>query len=737
MAKTYRLEVSKKFRTRASEQLSEAINARGRRWLLRGMLATNGWKRLTRDVPIDEDEELAELLDPPNPAVATFLGVELGDKSTQAPAHARRRLKAHYRALMQERLPPFSNSRCLMDELGLSELESDIVLFSVLIKRQRGFRTGLSWLGRAADQEDVFMSLAACLGASREAIAQAFRSDGALSASGLVWLDADSEDETIDNWISVLPGLTQQLDQPQLSAATLLSRYLRTSVEPPRALEDFTHLGQPLVVLRRLIEGALRRHTKGVNVLLYGPTGTGKTAVVHALATAVGAQLLEVSVSDDGGEALDRKARIQALRFVGRLGAQGDSALILFDEVEDYFTNGSDFLYESRGAVGPGKGFTSELLESSAVPTFWITNNLEGIDPALRRRFDLILEFGLLPRSARGRVATQYLEPLGIGDTSLVARLTAHERLAPGLIARAARAVELSETHDLTERTQAFECVLNGHLSALGLGDVPPSPRLELPYGLRYLALAVDPLALITSLRVKPEGRLLFYGLSGTGKSALARYLANELGLPFLKKRASDLLTPFVGETEQAIQAMFRGAHEQRALLVLDECDSFLRARTGARYSWEVSLVNEMLTQMEDFNGIFIATTNLLDDLDDASLRRFDLKLAFGELKPEQATALFADILEQTGRPISDLERQHWRVRLTTLNALTPGDFQAAVRGLSMLGIVLAPESLFRALHTECALKLHGRNLNPFGFTAPSAQACRSDSELVNTPPRM
>jgi len=88
MTEIYRQERSKKSRIRASERLSEAITARGRRWLLRGMLATNAWKRLTRDVPKDEDEELADLLDPPNPAVATFLGVAPGDLATQPPVHA-------------------------------------------------------------------------------------------------------------------------------------------------------------------------------------------------------------------------------------------------------------------------------------------------------------------------------------------------------------------------------------------------------------------------------------------------------------------------------------------------------------------------------------------------------------------------------------------------------------------------------------------------------------------------
>ncbi|SFV60837.1 ATPase, AAA family [hydrothermal vent metagenome] len=90
----------------------------------------------------------------------------------------------------------------------------------------------------------------------------------------------------------------------------------------------------------------------------------------------------------------------------------------------------------------------------------------------------------------------------------------------------------------------------------------------------------------------------------------------------------------WVGGTEKNIANAFREAKEEKAVLVFDEVDSFLADRTGAKQSWEVTQVNEMLVQMENFDGIFIATTNLMDNLDRASLRRFDLKLEFSYLKP-------------------------------------------------------------------------------------------------------
>jgi transitional endoplasmic reticulum ATPase len=91
----------------------------------------------------------------------------------------------------------------------------------------------------------------------------------------------------------------------------------------------------------------------------------------------------------------------------------------------------------------------------------------------------------------------------------------------------------------------------------------------------------------------------LLSGPPGTGKSAWVRYLADRMGLEVLQKRASDLLGPFVGETEANIAAAFAEARESGAFLIFDEADSLLGDRGGAERSWEVSQVNEMLTWME------------------------------------------------------------------------------------------------------------------------------------------
>ena len=131
----------------------------------------------------------------------------------------------------------------------------------------------------------------------------------------------------------------------------------------------------------------------------------------------------------------------------------------------------------------------------------------------------------------------------------------------------------------------------------------------------------------------------------------------------------------WVGETEKNIAESFQQAETERAILLIDEVEGFLQDRRAARYSWEVTGVNEMLTWMESFPGVFIASTNLRDNLDQAALRRFDLKIKFDYLLPRQSQALlesYCNIL------YLDTPNDALAVRLGQLNNVTPGDFAAS-----------------------------------------------------------
>ena len=152
----------------------------------------------------------------------------------------------------------------------------------------------------------------------------------------------------------------------------------------------------------------------------------------------------------------------------------------------------------------------------------------------------------------------------------------------------------------------------------------------------------------------------------------------------------------YVGQTEAQIAEAFEEAERTKSILFFDEADSFLQDRTGAHQNHEVSKVNEILTRMENFKGIFIAATNFEQTLDSACRRRFAMKLGFGYLKPEGVHEIWNAFFPNVECPES----------VTRLPMLTPGDFNAVNGRLCYLPeSARTPERIEGELRKELAAK--------------------------------
>jgi SpoVK/Ycf46/Vps4 family AAA+-type ATPase len=483
------------------------------------------------------------------------------------------------------------------------------------------------------------------------------------------------------------------------------SNFLRTS-PPCLGLGDYPHLAADLQILAGYLRRAMAKRQAGVNVLFHGAPGTGKTELAKALAEHLGTPLFEIAVDDRYGAVHRGEARFGAFQLAqGVLGGE-PSPLILFDEIEDAFPRASDEQDNSRGSRnGSGrKGWINRLLQENRVPAFWITNTRMVLDPAYLRRFDYVLEVGVPPRSVRAKVLDRYLSDLPV-TSQWKAMIAEHDGLTPAGIERAAKVARIVlETRPGMDADAVVDRVLGNSLEALGSPrhprTMPPSAttyRLDVLNTDRDLGLVCD------GLKRTGSGRLCLYGPPGSGKTAFGHHLAQVLDRPLLLRRASDLQSKWVGETEQNMARMFQDADADNAVLLLDEADSFLQDRRGAERSWEISQVNEMLTQMETFQGVFIANTNLMESLDQASLRRFDIKVKFGYLGRDQIVTMFRDSVELLGlQPDPSAER-----RVGMLANLTPGDFAAALRQARLVGNPSALE-FADMLVRECAIKVGG-----------------------------
>jgi transitional endoplasmic reticulum ATPase len=217
---------------------------------------------------------------------------------------------------------------------------------------------------------------------------------------------------------------------------------------------------------------------------------------------------------------------------------------------------------------------------------------------------------------------------------------------------------------------------------ALGL-PVPLKQRdAAIPYDIRYVNLrgSHNPETLLAALSRTQRAALCFYGVPGTGKTEFGHHIAKSLGRELIVKSGSDLLSPWVGQTEQLIAQMFEEAADRsdEVVLLLDEADTLLGDRSHARASWEISHTNEFLAQMESFPGLFICTTNLMDRLDAAVLRRFQFRLEFEALRADQLVVLFVQTFGREATPGEAMALQ----RLA--GSAAPADFANIARVLRM-----------------------------------------------------
>jgi ATPase family protein associated with various cellular activities (AAA) len=290
-------------------------------------------------------------------------------------------------------------------------------------------------------------------------------------------------------------------------------------------------------------------------------------------------------------------------------------------------------------------------------------------------------------------------------------------RQAAGLARMLSPPDDTADRQAITERERVIRRAVAQSQKVLGRDHTEGLRDSVTRYSLDHLNIAgrFTPRQIITALRKRPRGSLCFWGIPGAGKTQLAEHIAVELDLPLLMRSASDLLSKWLGETEQHIAAMFDEAEGEGALLFLDEADSFLRDRTLARAEWSVTQVNELLQSMERFEGVFIAATNLMDSMDAAAMRRFTWKLEFKALTAEQAWAMFC--AEADFDPETDsLRAAELEQELGGIPDLAPGDFATVKRQANMLGEQLSPDAWLEQLGAEAKAKMFGLKRQQLGF---------------------
>ncbi|MGY3976613.1 AAA family ATPase [Aeromonas mytilicola] len=612
-----------------------------------------------------------------------------------------------------------------------SPLSLALLRFIAIYTLHRGLQQVIEEAGYADRQGSRLTLLAAMIGFSLEALRHYLSGANWMGEVAFLYREADSLLGVNINMDLLLAEklLTQTLEKP----VELISDVLEEMPPSQLTLEDYGHMQ-----LGALVEHASmlnQQMPSGWNALLWGKPGTGKTQLACLLAGLANLTLFTLR-SEEGANAFRRngmQSRVSELLLAQRLLGRNGSCMLLVDEGDDLLMSGTI-----------AKNRRHQLLEDNPVPVIWTTNDVASIDAACLRRFNWLQQFEFPNPDTRIRLFTKAVRGLGITQQQ-IAHWAERTWLSQADIQRVAnlmRTLGLKRKdaadaieHWLDQRERVFsiesdECSRNpigkraGGKS--GTNEAACAYRMDGEFDAELLNLRgrdgqllqdIDIAELMASLNQAREGRILLHGLLGTGKTALVHHLGKQLGCEVVQKLGSELLHKYVGESEQAMVLAFAEARERNAILFLDEVDSLLTDRRSHHQSWETSQVNELLQQIEHFDGMLVVATNFLDRLDTAVARRFDYQLELCPLLPAQLHgALEGCVDKATLREI--------RSSLPGLGAVTLGDIAVLKRRQRIQRRKLSAAEILGILKKLVTGRERG-NARPIGFLQGSPMVCQ------------
>ena len=516
-------------------------------------------------------------------------------------------------------------------------------------------------------------------------IKKALRHGGSLKKYGLI----ENDFRMVAQISSFLNGLSEK---------PLTDNFYRKYSGKSVALDEHINISQHIEVLETLIRNC--GYKDHVNILLYGTPGTGKTEFCRSLSRHLCRDIYEVNTaSPDERTCTGTRFRLTALHACLNTVKLGKS-IIMIDEADEILNGGSISSALFGGSLrNAEKDILNDYIDNNPGIYFWITNHYKNIEESTRRRFDYSIEFKKLTVQQRVRIWKSCIHKYGLDndfDSCEIAMLAPKYDINTGGIELAVRNYKrftkgMKQQKKHKDKNEIIAKILNTHISLLSEGRKKnDSPKPISCYSIKGLSIKGSiPLNQSLSILKAFSERdysidrnlddlrnmnALLFGPPGTGKTEFAKYIAVETGKRLLSKKGSDLLSMWVGGTEHNIRDAFMEAETEGSILFIDEADGLFTERADARIKrWEITQVNELLSNMEEFKGILICATNFKKNMDAASIRRFNIKIEFDYLELEGKKIFFNRFLGDLSR--KELNKHELEI-LGNIDFLTPGDFK-------------------------------------------------------------
>ncbi|WP_435332976.1 AAA family ATPase [Haloarchaeobius sp. TZWWS8] len=487
--------------------------------------------------------------------------------------------------------------------------------------------------------------------------------------------------------------------------------------------EDIGGLDDELELVREMVELPLSEPDlfRKLNidpprgVLLYGPPGTGKTLIAKAVANEVNAEFITISgpeiMSKYKGDSEER------IRRTFEQAREKAPAIIFFDEIDSIAGKRDEESDVENRVVAQLLSLMDGLESRGDVVVIGATNRIDSLDPALRRggRFDREIEIGVPDERGRREILDVHTRGMPLAEDVDLDRIAARTHGFVGAdldsVASEAAMVAIRNRPADDEGRRAwnedpkvsradFEAALASvEPSAMreyiaekpnvtfddvgGLHDAKQTLRESIEWPLSYGPL-------FEAARTNPPSGVLLYGPPGTGKTLLARALAGETGVNFIRVDGPELLDRYVGESEKAVRKVFERARQAAPSIVfLDEIDAVAGERGDDGHEVTERVVSQLLTELdglaENPNLVVVAATNRKEFLDRALLRPGRLDTHIEVPEPDHAGRLKILQVKTAEKPIGD--DVDLDALAGELEGATGADIEAFVRDASMRAI--------------------------------------------------
>lgn len=467
---------------------------------------------------------------------------------------------------------------------------------------------------------------------------------------------------------------------------TTKNRFIKHLIGSPQksdlTIKDFDYISQ-LDLLKDILINASKTKKQGVNILLTGFSGTGKTSLAKVLASESNLACYAVA-TDKNDKEIKRAERLADLQAKSAVLKSIPNTCLLFDEAEDVFNRG----FSENGTSS--KGYLNRLLEGVSVPCIFTTNDSYNVDVAFMRRMSYILETPILSEEQRLKLWQRVTKKNNLKvSKNKLEELSKSYDVPPAIIANAVETTKLVNGGD-----EVFDEIIESVASVVTKKKEVKKKRDfdKKSYNIDIVNADVN-MRCLTEMLLKAN-RLDFtvclYGPSGCGKTQWAKALLDSMSLDYITCKASDILSKWVGGSEENLDNKFREATEKQCGLIIDEADTFIMEREMANNSWERSLSNEFLVQLENFKYPCLCTTNLMNIVDSAAYRRFLIKVGFKYMQShhfKRAMKFFFNI---------DSDK--------FLKGVTPADFSVVKRELEFFGNA-SEDEIIKLLQREVDVK--------------------------------